>query len=275
MKKELFVNKRGHLVRVCLRFNCQCFGDHFLWFCCKFSKKFIFYLPVNAEKPDFVSLFVFVAAAASFTAKILSFETLAKREAILNPDSKQWISKDIPSYGSQSERVKIAIHWFGEYECWIVWDSEPIRLIKPPRSLSVYIPINDMQMSIYNRKQWHALSHSLHFVRQEGRLTTHPPSPASKSGSRLPIYVFKSVCLGLVPGHIDSPYLIIMSWITILRDKYLRIIPRAQMGSESIAHEDEGRMGYWLRGHEGERNNCFSKIQLVGQKYRDKTTLAS
>ena len=37
------------------------------------------------------------------------------------------------------------------------------------------------------------------------------------------------------------------------------------MGSESIAHEAEGRMGYWLRGHEGERNNCFSKIQLVGQ----------
>ena len=37
------------------------------------------------------------------------------------------------------------------------------------------------------------------------------------------------------------------------------------MGSESIAHEAEGRMGYWLGGHEGERNNCFSKIQLVGQ----------
>ena len=37
----------------------------------------------------------------------------------------------------------------------------------------------------------------------------------------------------------------------------------------------EGRMGYWLRGHERERNNCFSKIQLVGQKYWDKTTLAS
>ena len=49
------------------------------------------------------------------------------------------------------------------------------------------------------------------------------------------------------------------------------------MGSESIARdlEAEGQMGYWLRGHEGERNNCFSKIQLVGQKYRDKTTLAS
>ena len=47
------------------------------------------------------------------------------------------------------------------------------------------------------------------------------------------------------------------------------------MGSESIAHEPEGRIGYWLRGHEGERNNCFSKIQLVGQNYWDKTTLAS
>ena len=30
------------------------------------------------------------------------------------------------------------------------------------------------------------------------------------------------------------------------------------MGYESIAHEAEG--------HEGERNNCFSKIQPVGQK---------
>ena len=38
------------------------------------------------------------------------------------------------------------------------------------------------------------------------------------------------------------------------------------MGYASMAHEAEGRMGYWLRGHEGERNNCFSKIQLVGPK---------
>ena len=29
------------------------------------------------------------------------------------------------------------------------------------------------------------------------------------------------------------------------------------------------KMGYWLRGHEGERNNCFSKIQLVGRKYQE------
>ena len=34
------------------------------------------------------------------------------------------------------------------------------------------------------------------------------------------------------------------------------------MDSESVAHE-------------GERDNCFSKILVVGQKYRDKTTLAS
>ena len=34
---------------------------------------------------------------------------------------------------------------------------------------------------------------------------------------------------------------------------YLTIIPRARMGSESIAHEAEG----------------FSEIQLVGQKYRE------
>ena len=27
------------------------------------------------------------------------------------------------------------------------------------------------------------------------------------------------------------------------------------MGSESIAHEAEGRMGYRLVGHEGKRNN--------------------
>ena len=44
------------------------------------------------------------------------------------------------------------------------------------------------------------------------------------------------------------------------------------MGSESIAHEADGRMSYWLKGHEGERNNCFSKVQLVGQKYSEKTT---
>ena len=61
------------------------------------------------------------------------------------------------------------------------------------------------------------------------------------------------------------------------------MIPRAWMGSESIAHEAEGQIGYWLRGRESERNNnysshnnyCCSKFQLVGQKYWEKTTLAN
>ena len=99
--------------------------------------------------------------------------------------------------------------------------------------------INDMQLSIYNRKHWHALSHSLHFVRHEGRLATHPPSPASKSGSRLPI--FNSVCLGLVPVQIDSPYLVIMSLITIPRNDYYTShgscrLPRHGRYSEAILH---------------------------------------
>ena len=42
------------------------------------------------------------------------------------------------------------------------------------------------------------------------------------------------------------------------------------MGSESIACEAEGRIGYWLRGHEGERNNRFSKTQLVGQNIENR-----
>ena len=56
-------------------------------------------------------------------------------------------------------------------------------------------------------------------------------------------------------------------------------IIRALMRSESIARGGLRPNGLltqrWLRGHEGGRNNRFSKIQLVCQKYRDKTTLAS
>ena len=91
---------------VYVRFNWQCFGDHFfLRFCCKFSEKIFFYQAVNSDKPIFVSFLVIFGVTASVTAKISSFETVAKREAILNPVAKQWISKDIPSYGSQSERA--------------------------------------------------------------------------------------------------------------------------------------------------------------------------
>ena len=53
----------------------------------------------------------------------------------------------------------------------------------------------------------------------------------------------------------------------VLTVNYLTVLPWAWMGTESIAREAEG--------HEGERNNCLSKIQIGGQKSRDKTTLAS
>ena len=46
---------------------------------------------------------------------------------------------------------------------------------------------------------------------------------------------------------------------------------KGRMGYESIAHEAKGRMGYWFRGYEGERNNCFCKIQLVGLVFTAKT----
>ena len=50
---------------------------------------------------------------ATFIAQISSSENVLKRDAILAPVAKQWMAKDIPSYGSQSKRAKIAIHWFG------------------------------------------------------------------------------------------------------------------------------------------------------------------
>ena len=55
--------------------------------------------------------------------------------------------------------------------------------------------------------------------------------------------------------------LVVYGALISYNEVYLTIIPRARMGSESIAHE-------------GERNNCFSKIELVCQKYRDKLAKA-
>ena len=47
------------------------------------------------------------------------------------------------------------------------------------------------------------------------------------------------------------------------------------MGCESIAMRPKAKWSIDSEAIRGERNNCFSKIKLVGQKYRDKTTLAS
>ena len=45
--------------------------------------------------------------------------------------------------------------------------------------------------------------------------------------------------------------------VDIYRDaSYLTIIPRARKGNDSEAM------------HDGEKNNCFSKIQLIGQKHQ-------
>ena len=76
--------------------------------------KIIFYLPVNTEKPKFVTFLLFVSTTASFITQILPFENVLKRDTILALVAKQGIAKDIPSYGSQSECAKTAIHWFGE-----------------------------------------------------------------------------------------------------------------------------------------------------------------
>ena len=86
-----------------------------LQFCCKFSKKIIFYLPVNTDKLKCVAFLVFVCMTASFIVQISSSENLSKQDTILASVAKQWIAKDILSYGSQSKQAKIAIHWFGKY----------------------------------------------------------------------------------------------------------------------------------------------------------------
>ena len=75
--------------------------------------KIMFYLPVNTYKPKFVTFLVFFCTTALFIAQISSSENVSKRDAILAPVTKQWIAKDIQSYGSQWKFVKIAIHLFG------------------------------------------------------------------------------------------------------------------------------------------------------------------
>ena len=79
-------------------------------FCCKFSMKIIFYLPVNTEKPKFVAFVVFLCTTASYIAQIPFSENVLKRDATLALVARQSIVKDIPSYGSQSKRAKITVH---------------------------------------------------------------------------------------------------------------------------------------------------------------------
>ena len=110
MKKVTFCKLKTSLSRNYV-YNLQHFGDFvkcIFTFCCKFSMKIIFYLPVNTDNPKFVAFLVLYDCF--IFAQISSFENVSKRDAILTPVAKQSIAKDIPSYGSQSKRAKIAFH---------------------------------------------------------------------------------------------------------------------------------------------------------------------
>ena len=72
-----------------------------LRFCCKFSVKIIFYLPVNTDKQKLVTFFIFVCTTAIFIAQISSSENVSRWDAIWAPVAKQWIGKDIPSSAAQ------------------------------------------------------------------------------------------------------------------------------------------------------------------------------
>ena len=84
---------------------------------CIFTMLFqIFYLTVNTDKPKLVAFLVFAGTTASFVVQILSSENVLKRDAILLiGSSRKAIAKDIPSYGSQSKRAKIAFRWLSKY----------------------------------------------------------------------------------------------------------------------------------------------------------------
>ena len=83
MKKRTICKLKRSLSRN-LVYNLQTFrGLCQVHFCCKFSRKIIFYLPVNTNKPKFVAFLVFVCTTTSFIAQMSSSENVFKRDAIL------------------------------------------------------------------------------------------------------------------------------------------------------------------------------------------------
>ena len=63
-------------------FQLTVFRRSFFMILLQIQRENFFYRPVNTDKSDFVSFLVSVGTHASFTAKISSFEIVAKREAI-------------------------------------------------------------------------------------------------------------------------------------------------------------------------------------------------
>ena len=102
---RLFLNERRHLIRAV-----YVLIDSVLETCpvhCKLNRIKIFYLPVNLNNPNSFAFLVFVDTAASFDARMNSFETAMKRDTILTPIPKRRIAKDIASYRSQSNCTKL------------------------------------------------------------------------------------------------------------------------------------------------------------------------
>ena len=132
---------------------------------------------------------------------------------------------------------------------------------------------------------WHLEPHNL--IKIQGLSQHSPPSintPPIHPDTTLPThyryyYDQMSTDSWLMINRYVSQYSILHQHSTdmqpILDRRSINIFNNYYSSSPNGLWVNSGRMGYWLRGHEGERNNCFSKIQLVGQKYRDKTTLAS
>ena len=85
IKNKLFGNKRRHSEFIYVAIDCVSGITFYDFLANSVRTDIFFYWPVNVVKPNFVSFLVFVGAAASFIAKISSFETVAKREAILDP----------------------------------------------------------------------------------------------------------------------------------------------------------------------------------------------
>ena len=127
------------------------------------------------------------------------------------------------------------------------------------------------------RKRWHAL------FRHSGLLLRHTAQDIYKQS--FPSYLDRSYILWFFPEQYTDNLIILLQKRKVKDETFEERISRWRqntfeftsfptlawfkhqpqcvlMGSESIAHS-------------GSRNNCFSKIQRVGQKYRDKATLAS
>ena len=70
------------------------------------------------------------------------------------------------------------IHWLGGEYCSIVRDSEPIRLLKSPRSLSVYILINydtniELNITEIDKKNCLSITHEVISTESEKKLLIH------------------------------------------------------------------------------------------------------